>query len=411
MPTKILICTNGTQGLGRLRRALRLSAFVQSELTDLSVLILTESSMLHGFRLPPRVDVVKLPSVLWEGGSAYSPKVLSLPLEEVLHLRERIILGTALAYRPDLLLVDHLASGIEGELLSTLKALKSEGRTTLVFGLRDVREEASLVNTRWYADKTMAVLEEFYDEIWVYGCQILYDPIQEYRFTEPVARKAKFCGYLGIEPPASSAGKTRRELGIAAETFGLVTVGSGRDGFLLLDTYLRALEALPRPQRHFSLVIGGPDLPRHDQERLRQRSRQMAIDHPERPVKFIDFSPDILEYMAAADVVVSMGGYNTLVEILALGKRALVVPRIHPGLEQLVRASLFERLGLLTMLHPDQLSPGRMSESILKALDAPSPSREDLQAKGVSLNGLQQVKSHVVRLLGARGRLPPSTSR
>ena len=48
-----------------------------------------------------------------------------------------------------------------------------------------------------------------------------------------------------------------------------------------------------------------------------------------------DFSDDMMSLMAAADVVLAMGGYNTVCELLTLRKRALLVPRVKPGVEQL----------------------------------------------------------------------------
>ncbi len=412
MPTRLLICTNETLGLGHIRRALRLSAFLQSELDDLSILILTGSVMIHGFRLPSRVDAIKLPSLLRQRGEPrYTSRYLPLPFEEVKQLRERLILESALAYRPDMVLVDLRPTGVAGELLPTLRAVRENRRTVVVLGCRDVISESDAVRVEWRADHAMSALEELYDEIWVYGAQALYDPIAEYQLSQAIAEKVRFCGYLGIELPGSSVEETRRDLGIGEETFVLVTVGNGRDGFPLLDAYLGALESFPRHQRLFTLLVGGPDLPGRDRERVRQQATELAISHPQRRLKLIDFSADILTYMAAADVIVSMGGYNTLVEILALGKRALVIPRVVMNREQLVRASLFERLGLLTMLHPDRLSPGRMAESLLKALDAPSPSGQDLRVRGVPLSGLGQVKRHVVRLLGERARLPLAASR
>ncbi len=407
MPKKVLMYSADTFGLGHLRRQLKIASVLQTELQDLSILILTGSSMVHSFRLPPRVDYVKLPGLFWEGKGVFTSKYLPLPFEEVKRLRERIILEAALAYQPHLFLVDYHPTGVGGELLSTLRALSENGReAALVLGLRDIVDDPKGVRARWAADCVIPVLEELYDEIWLYGCQALYDPIKEYELPDAVARKVRFCGYLDVEPPAASSEQTHRELGIMGETFVLVTVGNGRDGFTMLDGYLQALELLPKDTKLFSLLVGGPDLPRGDQEGLRQRCSQMALAQPERPVRFIEFSPRLLEYMAAADVVVSMGGYNTLVEILALEKRALVIPRVHLHLEQLIRASLFERLGLIRMLHPEQLSPELMAEALLAALHTPPPSRQRLRAVGFDLNGLHQVKEHVVRLLGARGRLP-----
>lgn len=113
--------------------------------------------------------------------------------------------------------------------------------------------------------------------------------------------------------------------------------------------------------------------------------------------------------MDAADLVVSVGGYNTLVEILSLEKRALIIPRVHI-MEQFIRATIFERLGLIRMLHPDELSPERMAEALLSALHSPAPSRRRLQEVRVDLNGLDEVKAHVVRLLDERGLLPPPSA-
>ena len=51
-----------------------------------------------------------------------------------------------------------------------------------------------------------------------------------------------------------------------------------------------------------------------------------------------------------------MGGYNTSCEILACGRRALIVPRIIPRREQLIRAQRLSELGAVDVLHPQALS-------------------------------------------------------
>jgi len=412
MSLKLLMCSNEALGLGHLRRTLRIASALHAEIPNLSTLVLTGSPMVHGFRLPPGVDSVKLPSVLESSRWSFVSKYLPLPFEEVKRLRERIILETALAYRPDLFLVDFRPAGIGGELLPALRALNNgQSKAISVMLFRDIMDEPERIRAEWHGDQAVGVLEELYDEIWVLGCQALFDPIKEYELSDTIARKIRFCGYLGVERFAASPEETRRELGIAARMFVLVTVGGGRDGFPVLDTYLRALEILPTQMELFSLLVGGPNLPQGEQEVVRQRCRQMAMIKPDRPARFIEFSSQLLDYMAAADLVVSMGGYNTLVEILSLEKRALVIPRVHLRLEQLIRASLFERLGLIRMLHPDQLSPERMAEALLAALHTPPPSGKRLQAVGLDLDGLHQVKTHVVRLLGERGLASPNPFR
>jgi predicted glycosyltransferase len=405
MPPNLLLYAHNSTGLGHLSRLLKIARALQAELQDLSVLVLTASSAVNLLRLPPRADHIKLPALSWEGKGVYTSKNLPLAFEQVVRLRERIILETALAYQPGLFLVDQRARGVGGELLSTLRTLReSQRQVPIVLGIRDFTDDAEVVRTVWQAEQVIPVLQDLYDEIWVYGCQALYDPIKEYELPDTVARKVRFCGYLDVEPPGASPEETRRELGVVGQTFVLVTVGGGRDGYPVLDLFLRALERFPKTLSISSLLVGGPDLPFGDEKVLRQRCEQMT--HPQRPVRFMVSSPQFLDYMAAADLVVSMGGYNTLIEALALEKRVVAIPRADLNPEQFIRASLFERLGLIRMLHPDQLSPERTAEAIQAALDGPPPSRQRLLKVGLEMNGLDQVKAHVLRLLGERGLLP-----
>ena len=78
--------------------------------------------------------------------------------------------------------------------------------------------------------------------------------------------------------------------------------------------------------------------------------------------------------MEKAAAVVAMGGYNTFCEILSLDKRALIVPRTRPRLEQFIRAVEAERLGLVRTLREDEggRDPARMAAA-LRAPAGPAP--------------------------------------
>jgi predicted glycosyltransferase len=401
-PPKIMIVSNEMLGLGHVRIVLKLSARLQSELTDVSILLLTASSMTHAFPLPPGLDVVKIPGVVRTKGSltGYSPSRLPLAFKEVKKLRQRIISETARTYQPDLLLVDYRPAGVNGELISTLRALKRQGHTCLVLLLRDILDDPSLVRARWRADRALSAVTELYDEIWIYGCQNLYDPIKEYEFHDTVARKIRFCGYLDVEPPRTSAEDVRRALDVGGKSVVLVTIGNGRVGFPVLDTYMQALGRLPAHLNIFSFVIGGPELPAEQREIIKRQCELSGTQHPRLPARFVDFSASLLDYMGAADLVVALGGYNTLMEILRLEKRAVVVPYVGANREQLIRASLLERFGLIRMIHPDALTPERLAESLVSALHDSPPTKQRLHELGFDFGGLQRINDHVMRLLG-----------
>jgi predicted glycosyltransferase len=101
-------------------------------------------------------------------------------------------------------------------------------------------------------------------------------------------------------------------------------------------------------------------------------------------IRMIDFDTDLDGLMMRAEFIVSMGGYNTVCEILSYEKRALIVPRVVPRTEQLIRARRLSELGLLDCLHPRSLSPGRLSEWMAKKYDPRPKAKRVIDLKGLT---------------------------
>ncbi|MDP9364578.1 MAG: hypothetical protein M3Q10_10205, partial [Chloroflexota bacterium] len=96
----------------------------------------------------------------------------------------------------------------------------------------------------------------------------------------------------------------------------------------------------------------------------------------------VPFLPDLVDYLHAADVVVTMGGYNALCEVVAAGKRAIVVPRRPGPQEQMIRAERFQARGLVTMIRPDDLSPEVLAAAIATELRHGTSPRRGLLFSG-----------------------------
>ena len=108
-----------------------------------------------------------------------------------------------------------------------------------------------------------------------------------------------------------------------------------------------------------------------------------------RPVRFKEFSDEMETILMAADVVVSMGGYNSTCEILSHRKKAVIIPRVQPVKEQVIRARRLEGLGLINMIHPENLTPQLLMKTV-----AQTAVQEDLLVdveKKIDLNGLQRI--------------------
>ena len=88
-----------------------------------------------------------------------------------------------------------------------------------------------------------------------------------------------------------------------------------------------------------------------------------------------------------------MGGYNTFCEVLSLDKRALIIPRTKPRLEQFIRASSAANLGLVSMLLEDGARDPAVMADALRALP-----RQPLPSKAV-VPGLLEGLPNVAKLV------------
>ena len=116
-------------------------------------------------------------------------------------------------------------------------------------------------------------------------------------------------------------------------------------------------------------------------------------------VTAVGFESQIETLFAGAAGVVCMGGYNTFCEVLSFDKRAVIVPRTTPRLEQWIRASRAENLGLVRML--DDNRDGLTTESMIGAIR--NLPHQDLPSQAIGeglLDGLDYVTSRVDALPG-----------
>src|SRR5690625_4723204 len=166
---RIALYSHDTQGLGHLRRNLRIAAAVADSPAKPQILLLTGACSAAAFALPDGVDVVSLPSLYKDAEGVYSAERLDMPLQEIIRLRQPVIRAAVSAFAPDLFVVGKAARGAFGELDSTLSELRRRGGTTTVLGLRDVLDDPLVARREWAREQTTGVISAMYDQVWVYG--------------------------------------------------------------------------------------------------------------------------------------------------------------------------------------------------------------------------------------------------
>ncbi len=337
---RVLIYSHDTFGLGHLRRCRTIAHALVEKYKGLSVLILSGSPIIGSFDFRARVDFVRIPGVIKLYNGEYTSLGLHIDLSQTMAIRASIIRHTAEMFAPNLFIVDKEPLGLKGELQETLSIMKARG-TTLVLGLRDVMDEPTLLRREWKSRNLLPVLEEIYDEIWVYGHDKFWDPLAEMDVPASVREKMIYTGYLRRTVPQATKLPPVVDL---EQPYLLVTAGGGGDGDQMIDWVLRAYETGAKLMR--AVLVLGPFMRPEMQAEVHERVASLDA------VEVLTFDSHLELLMEKAAGVVAMGGYNTFCEILSLDKPALIMPRVAPRKEQLVRAQRASELGVAHIFVP-----------------------------------------------------------
>lgn len=356
----ILMYSHDTYGLGHIRRTMAIAKSLLQD--DVNILIITGSPIAGRFEFPKGIEFVRIPGMIKRSNTVYLPHAIRVAPRHAMNIRRDIITAAAQAFDPSLFIVDKVPTGLKNEILPLLQWFRhNRPATRTILGLRDILDDAHTTRKEWQRKNFIQVLRELYSEIWVYGQQKMYDPITEYAFPDDIAQKTVFTGYLPRCLPLRPA---RQEVPHELVRSGLkkiiLTTGGGGDGAAILDTYLTMLETNPSLQLD-TLMISGPFIPQKKHDSLAERARTLGVD-------FRTFTPNLESNMAQADLVICMGGYNTVCEVLSLKQVALIIPRDRPRREQLIRAEALARQNLAAYIKWDDMTPETLREKILALL-------------------------------------------
>lgn len=383
---KVLIYSHDSFGLGHLRRCRAIAHSLVDAYKGLSVLILSGSPIISRFDFKARVDFIRIPGVVKLRSGNYTSLGLHIDLDQTLAIRASIIQHTAEIYSPDIFLVDKEPLGLRGEVSQTLRLLKLRG-TTNILGLRDVMDESGALQAEWQRKQVIPALDKLYHEIWVYGSESIANPIYGIELPETVCKKIHYLGYLRRQLEA----KVRLPREYRKKPYVLITPGGGGDGADLVDWVVRAYESEDGADLMHGVIVLGPFMPKDAQRKFQQRIRKI----PHLDVK--TFYSHLEVMIANARGVVAMGGYNTFCEIISFNRKAVLVPREVPRLEQRIRAEFASRKNLVTMLESSHMNDTRlMIDALTRLPEQPEPSAF---YSDQLLNGLVNINQRVAEII------------
>jgi predicted glycosyltransferase len=269
-------------------------------------------------------------------------------------------------FQPDVLLIELFPFGrksFRGELLPILQLIREKRMATKVIcSLRDILVEKQ--EQAAYEEGVVSMLNDYFHLLLVHSDPRVIALEETFARTGRIQIPVVYTGFVvkpAVPRPPASGDKTV-----------LASSGGGRVGVELLAATIKAVRSLPHEQLHLRVFIG-PFMEPAAQALLAN------LASPDARIGLQPFSLDFASELAAADLSVSMGGYNTCMDVLSTGIRALVYP-FRQNREQTLRARRLEALGFLQVLPAlDEQGLARRIHAALEQRPAPPRLLPDLR--------------------------------
>ena len=364
---------DGGTGIGHLRRLARLAEVLQG---SFACLLVTGHRTAAEWFVPTECEYVHLPAwdTLLESKASYWGRrpFLDVDVGGAVRLRREIIAGVLRGFEPDVIFVDHLPLGAEGELATFIES--SAARKYLI--TRGVQNETMDLASLLLEGDARHALEHHYDRVFAAVDRRVFDFGAHFDLGAAIREKTEHTGYISAPITSAQIAASRRARGLGPEDLWVVaSAGGGQLGEPLLE---RCLEVA---RRHagvaFDVVVG----PRSRLE-WADTNQTSIVDGRLRVHRGSSAMPQM---NASADIVISSAGYNTLMEAIQGRNRILCFPlRPNDKDEQFVHATrLKEFVDIEVSNHLSEL-PTMLERALADGNRLGADRREELRVDGAA---------------------------
>jgi predicted glycosyltransferase len=324
--------------------------------------------------IPDHIGLKRLPALIMD--EKFTRLIATEPGGDVSALRYRRkqqLFEWVDELRPDLFITELYPFGrrLFGFELDPILGAIREGRfgaCKAVCSLRDVLVEKR--DPLAFEDRVLDKLNNLYDLLLIHSDPAMQSLEETFGRTEAIEIPIHYTGF--VTPPArpEAGPRLRTELGISAnQKLVVASAGGGRTGYPLLKSVIRAVAERTNDEAIVLHVFSGPFMDADAYTDL----------HADLPpgVHVRRFTRRFADYLAAADLSISMAGYNTCMNLLVNPLPALLYPYSRQQ-EQPIRAHKLQSILPLRVLTDADLDPRRLQHHIIQMLTTPPP-RQPLQ--------------------------------
>lgn len=364
-------------GMGHLFRSLELARALSGHRV-----VLVAGGQEVALDLPGHVELVRLPALFMdERFTTLIPGVAGRSVEAIQRQRREALAALFERTRPEMFIVElypfgRTAFGFELEPLLAAIRGNAYGRVRTVCSIRDVLVEKR--DSRAYEARVVDALNRWFDLLLIHSDERLLPLDDTFSRIGDIRVPKAYTGFVAPRPDPDKGRKLRRGLGLApGQKLVVASSGGGRAGYCLLKSVLTACRRLQGRRGVRLHLFTGPFMAAEEFNDLQAMAGEGLIVQR--------FTLRFLEYLSAADLSISLAGYNTCMNLLATGVPALVLPYTRQR-EQPLRVERLKPYLPLTVLSENDLEPERLVPLIesglqLKPRHGPPPVNLDGAAR------------------------------
>jgi len=372
---RVALYWHNGRSLGHTVRSATLGQALLNHIPESIVVGITGAS--KGFELlPPKMDLVKIPSYLTydDPEGVRTTPLLSITKEQFQRIRENLISTFVQDFQPHALIVDFHPEGKNGELIPTIL---NSPITHKVLGLRGIIGSPVETNRDFFNPHLVAFIQKYFSAIHIYIDQQVYCLEDHYQIPDSISAMFKYTGYV-TRPTISTKAEARALLELEPGARIIVISFGGGQG--TEPIWQAMLQSLSKIQKHFDYAFfsAGPYLEAEAYERLRTQISQ----HPNWTwTRLLNPLP---AWIKASDLFIGSGGYNSLTEIIATGANAFIIPRQLNEREQEIHATNLANLSILRIANLNTILSTDISTLLEMCLKEPYPHNN---TKKIATNG------------------------
>lgn len=355
---KILHYCQHILGMGHFFRSLEIA----KALSDHDVYLVTGGPEIE-VSLPSHIRQVRMPGLMMD--AEFENLLVTdkdRTVEDVKSERIKILQGLFQEVEPDLFLIELYPFGRNAFRFELKPILEGIADRTLppsrvVCSLRDVLVEKEYQEA--YEERVLKMLNGYFDALLVHSDPALIKLDNTFSRIADIEKPVLYTGFVTRKPIPEKVSDLRRNIGLNNNgRLVVASAGGGKVGFQLLEAAAAAVRMHQNGNVHLQ-IFSGPFMEDHEFGALKaMESESISVDR---------FTGNFLSWLAAADLSISMAGYNTCMNILAASTPALVWP-FAQNREQRLRADTFAELGAMKVLDNGDLEPAALSRIIENSL-------------------------------------------